>query len=85
MPKKFLKEPEPLSSTDANPWDALPGEVQVDIRRWDKKVGETTERPVDGQEQPKIYEIRDHMLEVFFASIRARIACCESPPYTTWR
>ena len=31
---------------------------------WDKKVGETTESPVDGQEQPKIYEIRDHTLEV---------------------
>ena len=64
MPKKVPKEPKQLSSTSANPWDALPREVQVDIGSWDKKVGETTESPVDGQDQPKIYEIRDHTLEV---------------------
>ena len=64
MPKKVLKEPKPLSSTSANPWDALPREVQLDIRSWDGKVGETTESPVDGQDQPKIYEIRVHTLEV---------------------
>ena len=48
VPKEVLKEPKPLSSTSANPWDALPREVQVDIGNWDKKVGETTEGPVDG-------------------------------------
>ena len=64
MPKKVPKEPKPLSPTSANPWDALQREVQVDIGSWDKKVGETTESPVDGQDQPKIYEIRDHTLEV---------------------
>ena len=64
MPKKVPKEPKLLSSTTANPWDPLPREVQVDIGSWDKKVGETTESPVDGQDQPKIYEICDHTLEV---------------------
>ena len=29
-----------------------------------KKEGATTESPVDGQDQPKIYTIRDHTLEV---------------------
>ena len=29
-----------------------------------KKEGATTESPVDGQDQPKIYSIRDHTLEV---------------------
>ena len=62
--KKFLKEPKPLSSASSNPWDALPREVQVDIGSSAKKVGETMESPVDGQDQPKIYAIRDHTLEV---------------------
>ena len=44
--------------------EALPREVKVDIGNWDKKVGETTESPVDWQDEPKNYEIRDHMLEV---------------------
>ena len=64
VPKKVLKEPNPLSLATANPWAALPREVHVDIGSWDKKVGETTESPVDGQDQPKTYEIRDHTLEV---------------------
>ena len=64
MPKKVPKEPKPLSSTSASPWDALRREVQVDIGSWDKKVGEITESPVDGQDQPKIYEICDHTLGV---------------------
>ena len=64
VPRKVPKEPNPLSSATANPWAALPREVHVDIGSWDKKVGETTESPVDGQDQPKIYEIRDHTLEV---------------------
>ena len=63
VPKKVPKEPKPLTFARANPWDALPREVQVDIGNWDKKAGETTESPADGQDQPKIYEIRDHTLE----------------------
>ena len=64
VPKKVLKEPKPLNFARAYPWAALPREVQVGIGNWDKKVGETTERPVDGQDQPKIYEISDYTLEV---------------------
>ena len=64
VPEKVLKEPRPLSSASANPWGALQREVQVDIGDWDKKVEQTTESPVDGQDKPKIYEIRDHTLEV---------------------
>ena len=41
VPKKVPKEPKPLRSASANPWDALPREVQVDIGSWDEKVGET--------------------------------------------
>ena len=43
VPKKVPKEPKPLSSASANPWDALP----------DKKVRETKESPVDGRTNPK--------------------------------
>ena len=64
MPKKVSKEPKPLSSAIANTWDILPREGQVDIASWDKKVGETTESPSDGHDQPKVYEIHDHTLEV---------------------
>ena len=64
VPKKLPKEPKPLSCARASPWDALPREVQVDIGNWDKKVGETMESPMGGQDQPTIYEIRDHTLEV---------------------
>ena len=39
-------------------------EVQVDIGSWEKKVGDSTESPVDGQDQPKIYGIGGHTLEV---------------------
>ena len=64
VPKKVPKEPKPLSSTSANAWDALRREVQVAIGSSDKKAGKTTESPLDGQDQPKIYEIRDHTLKV---------------------
>ena len=64
VPTKVLKKPKPLSLARANPWDALPREVQVDIGNWDKKVGETTKSPVDRQHQPKTYGIPDHTLEV---------------------
>ena len=66
--KKVPNEPNPLSSAKANPWDALSREVQVDIGSWDNKVGETTKSAVDGQDKPKIYEIRDDTLEVLMHS-----------------
>ena len=63
MPKKAPDEPKPLSSATPNPWSTLPREVHVGTGHG-KKEGATTESPVDGQDQPKIYTIRDHTLEV---------------------
>ena len=63
MPKKAPEEPKPLSFVTPDPWSALPREVYVGKGRG-KKEGATTESPVDGQDQPKIYTIRDHTLEV---------------------
>ena len=63
MPKKAPEEPKPLSFATPNPWSALPREVYVGKGRG-KKEGATTESPVDGRDQPKIYTIRDHTLEV---------------------
>ena len=63
MPKKAPEEPKPLSFATPNPWSALPREVYVGKGRG-KKEGPTTESPVDGQDQPRIYTIRDHTLEV---------------------
>ena len=63
MPKEAPEEPKPLSFATPNPWSALPREVHVGKGRG-KKEGATTESPVDGQDQPKIYTIRDHTLEV---------------------
>ena len=63
MPKKAPEEPKPLSFATPNPWSALPREVYVGKERG-KKEGATTESPVDGQDQPRIYTIRDHTLEV---------------------
>ena len=63
MPKEAPEEPKPLSFVNHNPWSALPREVYVGKGRG-KKEGATTESPVDGQDQPRIYTIRDHTLEV---------------------
>ena len=63
VPKKAPEEPKPLSFATPNPWSALPREVYVGKGRG-KNEGATTESPVDGQDQPKIYTIRDHTLEV---------------------
>ena len=63
MPKKAPEEPKPLSFATPNPWSALARDVYVGKGRG-KKEGATTESPVHGQYQPKIYIIRDHTLEV---------------------
>ena len=63
MPKKAPDEPKPLSFATPNPWSALPREVHVGTGHG-KQEGATTESPVYGQDQPKIYTIRDHTLEV---------------------
>ena len=63
MPKKAPEEPKQLSLVTLNPWSALPREVYVGKERG-KKEGATMESPVDGQDQPRIYTICDHTLEV---------------------
>ena len=63
MPKKAPEEPKPLSFVTPNPWSALPRLVYVGEGRG-KKEGATMESPVDGGDQPRIYTIRDHTLEV---------------------
>ena len=63
MPKKAPEEPKPLKFATPNPWSTLPREVYVGKARG-KKEGATTESPVDGQDQPRIYTIRDYTLEV---------------------
>ena len=63
VPKKAPVEPKPLSFATPNPWSALPREVYVGKGRG-RKEGATTESPVDGQDQPRIYTIRDHTLGV---------------------
>ena len=63
MPKKAPEEPKPLSFATPNPWSALPREMCVG-KGGGKKDGATTESPVDWQDQPRIYTIRDHTLEV---------------------
>ena len=63
MPKKAPEEPKPLSFVTHNPRSALPREVYVG-KGGGKKERATTESPVDGQDQPRIYTIRDHTLEV---------------------
>ena len=61
MPKKAPEEPKPLSFATPHPWSALPREVYVGTGHG-KKEEASTESPVDGQDQPKIYTIRDHTL-----------------------
>ena len=56
MPKKAPEAPKPLSFVTLNPSSALPREVYVGKGRG-KKEGATTESPVDGQDQLRIYTI----------------------------
>ena len=81
--RRLQKSQKKLSFATPNPWSALPREVYVGKGRG-KKEGATTESPVDGQDQPKIYTIRDHTLEVLMHPDCATVACCESRPYTAW-
>ena len=52
-----------LQNSQPMAWGALPREGYVGKGRG-KKEGAPTESPVNGQDQPKIYTIRDHTLEV---------------------
>ena len=57
-------EPSKLRFASPSPWNAPPREVRMDFGRTQVNDGETTENPVDRHDQPKIYTIRDHTLEV---------------------
>ena len=64
VPNRAPEEPRNLNVASLSPWNTLPREVHTDLGRAQKNDGETTERPVAGHDQPKIYTIRDHTLEV---------------------
>ena len=64
VPKRASKEPRKVNFASPSAWNTLPREVNMDLGRTHINDGETTESPVDGHDQPKIYTIRDHTLEV---------------------
>ena len=64
VPKRAPEEPKQLNLASSSPWNTLPREVHMDLGRTQINDGETTESPVDGHDQPKIYTIRDDTLEV---------------------
>ena len=64
VPKRALEELGKLSFASCSPWNALPREVSNDSGCAKKNDGETTEVPADAHDQPNIYSIRDHTLEV---------------------
>ena len=64
VPKRAQKEPRKLNFASPGAWDTLPREVHMDFGRTQNNYGETTESPVDGHDQPRIYTSRDHTLEV---------------------
>ena len=63
-PRRALEEPRKLTYASPSPWNTLPREVHMDLGRTQINDGETTESPVHGHDQPKIYTIRDHTLEL---------------------
>ena len=64
VPKRAPEEQSKVSFASPIPWNTLPREVHMDLGRTQINDGETTESPVDGNDQPKIYTMRDHVLEV---------------------
>ena len=64
VPERAPEETEKLSFASPSPWNTLPREVHLDLGHTQLNAGETTESPLDGHDQPKIYIIRDHALEV---------------------
>ena len=64
VPKRAQREPRKLSFASPSAWNVLPRKVHMDLRRTQINDGGTTESPVDGHDQPKIYTILDHTLEV---------------------
>ena len=64
VPKRLPEEPSTQSFAGPSPLNTLPREVHMDLGHTQIKDRETTESPVDGHDQPKIYTIRDRTLEV---------------------
>ena len=64
VPKRAPEEPSKLSFVSPSPWKTLPRKVHMDFGRTQTNDGETTQSPLDGRDQPRIYTIRDHTLEV---------------------
>ena len=65
VPKRAPEEPRELKFASPRPWNTLRREVHMDLGRTQMNDGETTESPVDGHDQRKIYTIQDHTREVF--------------------
>ena len=64
VPYRAPEEPRKLNFASPGTWNTLPREVHMDLGRTQINDGETTESSVDGHDQPEIYTIRDHTLEV---------------------
>ena len=64
VPKRALEAPSTLSFASPSPWNTLRREVHMDLGGTHINDGETTESPVGGHHQPKIYTMRYHTLEV---------------------
>ena len=63
VPKRAPEEPRKLSFASPSPRNTLPREVHMDLGCTQINEGETTESPLK-HDQPKIYTIRDHTLQV---------------------
>ena len=64
VPKRAPEEPGKLSFAIPSQRNTLPREVHMNLGPRQLNDGETRESPVDGDDQPKIYSIRNHTLEV---------------------
>ena len=63
-PKSAPEEPSKLRFASPSPCNALPREVHMDLGRTQMDDGDSTESATDAHDQPKIYTIWDHTLEV---------------------
>ena len=64
VPEMALEEPSRLSFAISSPLIAPPRKVHMDLGHTQITGGDITESPMDGHDQPKIYTIPDHRLEV---------------------
>ena len=64
VPKRPQKVQSELSAPSPSPWNPIRREVHMDSGHTQMNEGETRDRPVDGHDQPKIYNIQDDTLPV---------------------